>query len=346
MTLRITPQDLSRAVDSGVLQPGQDRALLDFLQTRTAQRPSFQLAHVVFYFGALLVMAALGWLITEAWMQVGDGALLALALIYMGVAGFLGLLLWKRGHEIPGGLLSAVAVSLTPLVVFAVQRATGLWPLDEGQDSYRDYFRYIQSSWLAMEIATVLVGLLMLRLVPFPFIVMPIALALWFLSMDLGALLHGSEYSWEARRDLSFWFGLALLLVSLLVDGRSRRDYAFWGYLAGLLTFWGALSMMESGSEWGKALYCLINLVLMAVAVLLRRPMFMVFGALGVAGYLGYLSTKVFADSLLFPVVLSLIGLGLIGLGLLYQKHRQRLSERLRRQLPDSLIALLPALAR
>src|SRR5690606_17546730 len=120
MTLRITTQDLSRAVDSGVLQPGQDRALLDFLQTRTAQRPSFQLAHVVFYFGALLVMAALGWLITEAWMQVGDGALLALALIYMGVAGFLGLLLWKRGHEIPGGLLSAVAVSLTPLVVFAV----------------------------------------------------------------------------------------------------------------------------------------------------------------------------------------------------------------------------------
>jgi hypothetical protein len=69
---------------------------------------------------------------------------------------------------------------------------------------------------------------------------------------------------------------------------------------------------MDSGSELGKA-YCLINLGLMGMAVLLRRPVFMVFGALGVAAYLGYLSYEVFADSLLFPVVVTLIGLGLSG---------------------------------
>jgi len=101
---------------------------------------------------------------------------------------------------------------------------------------------------------------------------------------------------------------------------------------------------MESDSELGKALYCLINLGLMAMAVLLRRPLFMVFGALGVAAYLGYLSYEVFAQSLLFPVVVTLIGLGVIGLGLAYQKRREHLSESVRRRVPSWLMTALPAL--
>jgi len=186
----------------------------------------------------------------------------------------------------------------------------------------------------------------MLRLIPFPFIVMPIAVALWFMSMDLSEWFHGDTFTWEQRQEVSLWFGLGLLLVVLLIDGRTREDYAFWGYLAGLLAFWGGLTSMNSDSELGKALYCLINVGLMLVAVLLRRPMFMVFGALGVAAYLGYLSYEVFAESLLFPVVLSLIGLAVIGLGLLYQKHRERLSDRLCAALPASLMDWLPALRR
>jgi len=73
-------------------------------------------------------------------------------------------------------------------------------------------------------------------------------------------------------------------------------------------------------------MYCLINIALMGMAVLLRRPVFMVFGALGVAAYLGYLSYEVFAQSLLFPVVLTMIGLGVIWLGLVYQKRRENLN--------------------
>ena len=346
MPVRIDPEDLHRAVEAGILGDEQARSLFAFLQARDAQRPSLQLTHVAFYFGALLIIAALGWLLTEAWMRVGDAALLGVALLYMTLLTAGGHRLWRHGQPIPGGLLGAVAVSLTPLAVFAVQRLTGLWPLDDNQTDYDDYYRYIRGGWLAMEVATVLVGLLMLRLLPFPFIVMPIALALWFLSMDLTALVHGSPFTWEERRDVSFWFGLATLLASLLMDGRFQRDFAVWGYLAGLLAFWGGLSLMDSDSHWGKALYCLINLGLMACAILLRRPMFMLFGGLGVAGYLGWLAHDVFENSLLFPVVLSLIGLGVIALGLLYQKRRDQLTARLRQRLPASLLTLLPALRR
>ncbi len=82
----------------------------------------------------------------------------------------------------------------------------------------------------------------------------------------------------------------------------------------------------------------------MGLAVLLRRAVFMVFGAMGVAAYLGYLSYEVFADSLLFPVLLTLIGLAMIGLGLAYQKRREQLSQALRAWLPGWVRQALPAL--
>ncbi|MDT3715228.1 DUF2157 domain-containing protein [Pseudomonas soli] len=343
---RFDARDLARAVSAGVLHPGQDQALLAFLRQQPESRASFQLAHVAFYFGALLIMGAMGWLLTEAWMRIGDGALLAIALLYIAGITLFALSLQRRNQPVAAGVLAALAVSIVPLAVFAIERLAGWWPLDDAQGDYHQYYTYVQGGWLAMEAATVLAGLLMLRLIPFPFIVMPIAVALWFMSMDLSEWFHGDLFSWEQRRTVSLWFGLGLLLVFLVIDGRTRRDYAFWGYLAGLAAFWGGLTLMDSGSEWGKALYCLINLGLMGLAVLLRRPVFMVFGAMGVAAYLGYLSYEVFADSLLFPVILTLIGLGVIGLGVLYQKRREALSEQLRAQLPERLLQLLPALRR
>ncbi|CAM4063776.1 hypothetical protein D3C81_664190 [compost metagenome] len=346
MTERFDAKDLARAVSAGVLNPGQDQALIEFFKRQPQAQASFQLAHVAFYFGALLIMAAMGWLLSEAWMRVGDSALLLVALIYIGVLTLGGLLMQRRGQIIPAGVLAAVAVSIVPLAVFAVERITGFWPLDDAQGNYHNYYTYVQGGWLLMEAATVLAGLLMLRLIPFPFIVMPIAVALWFMSMDLSEWFYGEAFDWNQRRTVSLWFGLATLLVFLVVDGRTRQDHAFWGYLAGLLAFWFGLPLLDTDSEWDKALYCLINLGLMGVALLLRRPLFMVFGGMGVAMYLGYLSYQVFAESLLFPVVLTFIGLGVIGLGLLYQKHRDNLSRWLRAQVPEGLLNLLPGLRR
>lgn len=344
MTERFDAKDLARAVDAGVLQPGQDQALLAFLRQQPQTRGTFQLAHVAFYFGALLIMGAMGWLLTEAWMSIGDSALLVVASLYIASLTLLAVKLQHRQQPVAAGVLATVAVSIVPLVVFAIERLAGWWPLDDTQSDYHQYYTYVQGGWVLMEAATVVAGLLMLRLVPFPFIVMPIAVALWFMSMDLSEWFFGSPFSWEQRRTVSLWFGLALLVVFIVVDGRTRRDYAGWGYLAGLAAFWGGLTLMDSGSELGKAFYCLINLGLMGLAVLLRRPAFMVFGAMGVAAYLGYLSYDVFADSLLFPLVLTLIGLGVIGLGLLYQKRREQLSQSLRARLPGWLQQALPAL--
>jgi len=345
MTIKLDSEQLTRAVSAGVLQAGQDKALLDFLQKQNETRASFQLSHVAYYFGALLIMGAMGWLMNEAWDQMGDVALLGITLTYMALFLLTARHLWQRDLRIPGGVLGATVVSLTPLAVFALTRLSGLWPFDAPKGGYHGFYVWVNASYLLMEAATVVVGLLVLRLLPFPFITLPMAAALWFMSMDLTQVVMG-EITWQGRRLVSLCFGFNLLLISLWVDGRSKEDFAFWGYLAGLAAFWGGLSLMDSNSELGKAFYCLINVGLMGCAVLLRRPLFMVFGAMGVAGYLGHLAYKVFADSLLFPFVLTLLGLGLIALGIAWQKRREALTQRLRGHLPAELLAFLPALRR
>ena len=81
---------------------------------------------------------------------------------------------------------------------------------------------------------------------------------------------------------------------------------------------------------------------MIVVSVLLRQRVFLVFGALGVLGYLGHLSYRVFEDSLLFPVVLTIAGILLIYLGVLFQRHSKTIAASLRAQLPEALHDLIP----
>src|SRR5947208_13588298 len=105
------------------------------------------------------------------------------------------------------------------------------------------------------------------------------------MSMDLTPFIYGrSDFTWNQCLWVSLWFGLAFLGVSFLVDRRTRDDYAFWGYLFGTLAFWGGLSLMESQSEVSKLLYCLINIVLMLISVLLDSRKFIVCCSLCVCG--------------------------------------------------------------
>lgn len=68
-----------------------------------------------------------------------------------------------------------------------------------------------------------------------------------------------------------------------------------------------------------------------------QRRVFTVFGGLGVAMYLGYLSYKVFGNSLMFPFVLTLLGLSVVALGIWWQRHEDRISAAFSTWLPEGL---------
>src|SRR5262245_61819292 len=99
---------------------------------------------------------------------------------------------------------------------------------------------------------TLAIGAILLWRYRFPFMLMPIAVTLWYMSMDFAQFLAGGErsFNWETHKIVSVYFGLGMTLLAFWVDLRSRasRDYAFWLYLFGVLTFWGGLTSMNSNS--------------------------------------------------------------------------------------------------
>src|SRR5581483_8852729 len=120
---------------------------------------------------------------------------------------------------------------------------------------YRDYQYWIDARWAVMELGTLLAGALVLFFYRLPFAVMPIAVTLWYMSMDFAPLLAGGvDPAWKYRKIVSMVFGLAMIVLALYVDVRTHRrpDYAFWLYLFGTLAFWGALSMEDSRSQLGR----------------------------------------------------------------------------------------------
>lgn len=342
--MRLTREDLEQAVDDGILSEAQAGRLWEALALRQRGRPRFDAPHVAYYFGALLVIAAMGWFMTEAWESLGGGGILVIAVVYALCFVLAGRTLWQRqGLRVPGGLLYTMAVCMTPLAIYGLERVTGLWPQGD-PGAYEGFHVWVKGSWILMEAGTIVAGLVALRYVRFPFLTAPVAFALWYMSMDLAPLLFGQlELSWDERLWVSLWFGLAVLLLAYLIDRRTEEDFAFWLYLFGLLAFWGGLSLMDSDSELSKFLYFLINVGLMAVSLLLQRRVFIVFGALGVFGYIGHLAHRVFADSLLFPFALTLVGIGIIWLGIQFQRHGRAIEAAVQARVPERLRALAPA---
>ena len=357
--MNISKDEFDRAAGQVSLPEAQAQQLWSLLQAvpstqRVEGTRRFDVANVAYYFGALIVMGAMGWFMTNAVEIFGGlGIFLTAAAYALGFA-TVGVLLWKRaagGLRNLGGLLVTVAVAMTPLTIYGLQRWSGWWTLaDPG--SYSGFHEWIKGGWVWMEVGTVLAGLVALSFVRFPFLTAPVAFALWYLSMDLTPILFGvgdANFTWNEYLRVSLGFGVLMLLAAYAVDVyRQWRepDYGFWLSFFGLLAFWGGLSLLHAGNERGALFYALINAGLMCVGVVLDRRAFVVFGALGFNGYLGHLAWEVFAQSTLFPFVLSAFGIFVIVGGVIYARHCAAWRAAVLDQLPPALLRLVPGTAR
>ena len=326
---------LKEAAENGLISEQQAEQLWSFLGERGKDTPSFRFTHVLYYLGGLIAIGAMSLFMTLGWERFGGWGLFFIALAYAGVGIWLTEFFLNRSHlSIPAGITAAFVVVLTPLAVYGMQAALGWWA--EGK-VFRQYHTHIDWRWIFMEFATLASGTIMLWRYRLPFLVMPIAVTLWYMSMDLTPFLFGeADATWELRKLVSLWFGLLIALLGFWVDIRTRhaKDYAFWLYLFGVVAFWGGLSMMHSDSELNKFIYLCINLMMIVAGAMISRRVFAVFGGLGAAGYLGHLAYDVFKDSMMFPFVLTIMGLVVIFLGIVWQRHEEAISNRLRGLLP------------
>jgi len=346
--------DLQAAVHDGLITRTQAQQLwarwtaFGALQVESApplRGPSFSFTNTLYYFGGMVAIGAMTLFMTLGWDAFGAWGLLAISFGYLLACLKVADHLKGRELPVPAGILATLAVCLVPLMVWCVQQGLGLWP-PGGAGNYSAYHTHINWRWLTLEFATLAAGVVMLWRYRLPFMVMPVAVTLWYMSMDVAnALMQNAGFDWQFTRDVSLVFGLATCAVAVWVDVRCRRaqetywrqDYAFWLYLFGAIMFWCGLSLRDSNSEVGKFLYALINVFLVFVGAAIGRRVFTVLGAFGVAGYLGYLSYRVFKGSLLFPFALTLLGLGVVALGIWWQRHEAQINARLSQWVPAAL---------
>ena len=343
---------LDRAVQDGVITPAQAQQLSDYLPSlpgSDAQFPAshddqtakFNFTNLLYYFGGLLAISSMSIFMGTCWALFGGLGVLLLSLVY----GFAGLTLLQvfraRDLPIPAGIMAAFVLTLVPLAIFGAQSWLGFWP--EGSQ-YQDFHRFIRWHWLYMELGTLAAGALMIWRYRYPFIMMPIAVTLWYLSMDITALIIGSaRIDWELADTVSLCTGLITLFIALWIDLRTRssQDYAFWLYLAGSLAFWGGFGSLVWDMDLGKLLFGVAGLLSMGLGALLVRRTLVVFGSIAAASYVSYLAFEVFASMWLFPMVLTGLGVLIIYVGIWWSKNSARLTDQLQRRLTPELRELL-----
>jgi uncharacterized membrane protein YhdT len=328
---------LRAAVDRAGLSSDIFERIQSALAVETENAPTFEVAHVSYYLGALLIIGAMGWFVTNAWDRLSGSTITAIAVAYGILFGVIGLRLFQRAStRIPGGLLTTVAVCMTPLAVYGIERLVGWWPAND-PGSYTRFHPFINASWVLMELATIVVSAVALRFVRFPFITAPAAYALWYLSMDATALFFGAHWTFRQECRISIVFGVVMLITAYLMEDKSELDFPFWFYLFGLLTFTGGLTLLGGGSQLGKAIYCLIHLAMIVLAIILQRRAFLIFGAIGVFTYLMGEAQGYFRNSLGFTFSLTLIGILFIAAGIAYKRNEKLLEAKLSPLIPGRI---------
>src|SRR6266581_70589 len=184
----IRRSELDGAVRGGILSAAQADRLVAFLETDTTQPsggtgPRFSFVHVLYYLGGMIAIGAMSIFMTLGWNALGGWGGFVTALLYAVLA--LALTHWflaRKQLEVPAGITATLAVVMVPLAIFGAQMALGYW----GENKpFRDYHVFIDWRWIMMELGTLAVGAILLWRYRFPFMLMPVAVTLWYMSMDI-----------------------------------------------------------------------------------------------------------------------------------------------------------------
>jgi hypothetical protein len=331
---------LAKARAQGIITPDQHAALTSLAAEGGAparEMPrGFNWVTVAYALGALLVVFAGGWFLTQRWLSLGPAGVLAIVLVYAAVAAMASRWLELRDFHEAAGMAAMVAVALTPVAVWALESLTGWWPADVwGRPYYVDYPPAESSRWLVAELATILAALLVLRRRTWSAVVFPLAVALFALVMHLPR-----SFDFTLTPVLERWIHMTGALVVCAIANttdrmvprrpeRGRGDVAFPLWLTGLIAL--AFAILTMWPVAGALRHALPVLAIGAVAAALYmgRRTHLVFGAFAVVMYLFYLAGEVFRSTAYFPIVLAVLGGAVLAATVWIQRRFPELVSRL-----------------
>jgi hypothetical protein len=334
---------LERALLRGLITPDQHASLSAFA-TEDGVAPSeiprgFNWVTVAYALGAMLVVFACGWFLAQRWLELGPAGVLAVVALYAAIATAASRWLEQREFREAAGIAMMVAVSLTPVAVWAIESMTGWWPVETWGQPYYPYYQPAEASrWLIAELATILAGLFVLRRRNWSAVVFPIAVALFGLVMHAPRALD-IDLTPVLERWAMMTGALFVCAVADLTDRRvprqaepGRGDMAFPLWMTGLialamaiLSMWPAAGALRHGLP-------LLAIGAVAAALYMGRRTHLVFGVFALFMYLFYLAAEVFRSTAYFPIALAVIGGALLAATVWLQRRFPTLSSRLSAQ--------------
>ncbi|MEJ7761932.1 MAG: hypothetical protein WKF80_03985 [Thermomicrobiales bacterium] len=277
--------------------------------------PGERLQQIAYYIGGFTIFFAFTFFVGLQWESLSGPARLAIVAGVMGGLVAIGATLRRAGALTGGNVLIFGATGMTPLLTYEALEILGIWGGGDHADTYPEFYRRIDGAWLTLEIVSVAVAVFVVGWVRFPLITLLIAFWTYYLSMDVAEALWRDGPS-DTQRSMAFAVvGLAMVGLGLVLDHRGLRPYTRWFWLFGLAGAQGGLGALALQNDRDLLVglgFLAVSVGWVVASVWLSATVFLVFGALGIYAYVGYLAFSVFDGALGFIFTLAAVGLFLV----------------------------------
>lgn len=317
---------------SGAAPPAADAAADAAADVHARRRLPMDAATIAYVLGALIVVAAMVWFLAERWRWLGPSGALATSGLYAIVLAVTARVLRREGFAFAADVAWLLVIATVPPAMLALSALMQwfVWMPPNACGWLEFDFLACRGEELVVELGTLAAALAVFRLVrfaPIAAVIAGLGVRLLFHAADaLGASTvgyHTQGWIWCA--------GACLSLAAAIHAERSQPrdlDVARWLHLVALIcAVPGTLQLVGSESVY-KHLLPFVAFVAFALALLLRRLAWLVFGMGCAAGYVVWLAGTEFRDSPAFPIVLAALGIAMIVATVWMQRNADRLAAR------------------
>jgi len=334
-SIKLSRQDLEWALEADFIDPEQ----VDPLWTALNQHYNNPLsaALIGYYIGAALSLIGIGFFLDAAWHDTKG---FALSCILFGFTLFfctVGALLRHHAHLKVGGiLLTLIGLFLVPILV----ESFFYEPMVADFIAQAPLYNVIRLMMPAL--VTTMVATYYWKSTKIAAFCLPVYISAWLWIAQVTVVFTNTLHIFDILTPVSLAYGTFLLMIGLFNDVADKMDEAFWAYLIGAIALWCGAAMMDGWYEWDNPTFLGINLGFMVATLLLKRMVFLFLGGTGLTLYVSYLAYVNYSDSVIFPIVLVLVGLLIIGLTSFYKYHQASIESFIYKLLPEGVHALLP----
>ena len=339
--IRFSLVDLDLWVEKGLITPDQRTHIRAYIEasgsaieqnlTVPERRKGLNFITIAYYFGAFMILLAYTFFMGIRWESLGVTGEIVVSFFSVVVLSSIGAFLRRNGFVTAGGLLIFAGTGITPLLIYTLQRALGIWPPGWELYGYSQFYTVVAKTWVPLELISILVAGIVIWRVRFPLLTLLIAFWMWFFSMDLMRLLEQSknyEYS-QTEQIISVLIGLGMLAIGIYLQRRATKDYSLWLFIFGHIIILSHMTPLTLANESSLGLvFITVYLIFVVFSVWLQRRVFLIFGAIGCYGYLSYLAFQVFGGELGFVYALASIGLVIVLSAVGYQKYFRKWLEK------------------